>query len=200
MHGRENLFPLCPNAAQAIEVCGPAIDLGEQIEWLEWVDRGRFLYVTYQPRRLYLGSLEGSPSLIAEDPLSFDASAATCSDDAEFVADVTVPDGTHFAPGAVFRKTWRLRNSGSCTWDASYRLAFLSGDRMSGPRSAPLGDIDLRPDSPGLFPTVQPGDEIDLSLMLITPASGGGYRGQWQRFSPDGTPFGTRPFVQILVP
>jgi len=200
MHGRENLFPLCPNAVQAIEVCGAAIHLGEQIEWLEWVDRSRFLYVTYQPRRLYLGSVDGSATMIAEDPPSFDAVAATCVDDSEFMTDVTVPDGTHFAPGTVFRKTWRFRNSGNCTWDASYRLAFLSGDRMSGPRTAPLGDLDLRPDSPGLFPTVQPGDEIDLSVMLIAPASGGTYRGQWQLFAPDGQPFGTIPFVQIQVP
>ena len=200
MHGRKHLFPLCPNAVQAIEVCGGAIDLGEQIEWLEWVDRHRFLYVTYQPRRLYLGSLEGFATLIVEDPLSFDASAATCSDDSEFVTDVTVPDGTHFAPGAVFRKTWRLRNSGTCTWDDSYRLAFLSGDRMSGPRSAPLGDQDLRPDTLGLFPVVQPGEEIDLSVMLIAPESAGTYRGQWQLFAPDGTTFGTAPFVQIQVP
>jgi len=200
MHGRKQLFPLCPNAVQAIEVCGAAIDLGEQIEWLEWVDRSRFLYATYQPRRLYLGSLEGSPSLIAEDPPSFDAVAATCVDDSEFVTDVTVPDGTHFAPGAIFRKTWRLRNSGTCTWDDSYRLAFLSGDRMSGPRSAPLGDQDLRPDTLGLFPVVQPGEEIDLSVMLIAPAAEGTHRGQWQLFAPDGTPFGTKPFVQIQVP
>jgi len=200
MHGRKTLFPLCPNAAQAIEVCGAAIDLGEQIEWLEWVDRSRFLYVTYEPRRLYLGSLEGSATLIAEDPPSFDAVAATCLDDSEFVTDVTVADGTPFAPGTVFRKTWRLRNSGTCTWDASYRLAFLSGDRMSGPRSAPLGDQDLRPDTLGLFPVVQPGEEIDLSVMLIAPAAAGTHRGQWQLFAPDGTPFGTRPFVQIQVP
>jgi len=200
MHGRQNLFPLCPNAVQAIEVCGTAIDLGEQIEWLEWVDRGRFLYVTYQPRRLYFGSVEGSVTLIAEDPPSFDAVASTCSDDSEFVADMTVPDGTQFAPGTVFQKTWRVRNSGTCTWDASYRLAFLAGDRMSGPRSAPLGDLDLGPDSPGLYPAVQPGDEIDLSVMLIAPASGGIYRGQWQLFAPDGRPFGTRPFVSIQVP
>ena len=200
MHGRKTLFPLCPNAAQAIEVCGAAIDLGEQIEWLEWVDRSRFLYVTYQPRRLYLGSLEGSPSLIAEDPLSFDASVATCSDDSEFVADVTVPDGKAFAPGTVFQKTWRIRNSGTCTWDASYRFGFLSGERMSGPRSTPLGTFDPDPAGRPLFPTVQPGEEVEVSVMLIAPAAAGTYRGQWQLFAPDGTPFGTRPYVLIQVP
>ena len=200
MHGRENLLPLCPNAVQAIEVCGPAIPLGEQIEWLEWVDRSRFLYVTYQPRRLYLGSLEGSPSLIAEDPLSFDASASTCSDDSEFVADVTVPDGTHYTPGAIFQKTWRLRNSGTCTWDASYRLGYLAGERMSGPWTSPLGDPNISQGGPGLFPTVLPGGEIEVSVLLTAPASAGTHRGQWQLFAPDGRPFGTKPYVVIQVP
>ena len=200
MHGRENLFSLCPNAVQAIELCGPAIPLGEQIEWLEWVDRRRFLYVTYQPRRLYLGSLEGSAILISEDPASFDAVAAACTDDSEFVADMTVPDGTHYAPGAVFQKTWRLRNSGTCTWDDFYRLAYLAGERMSGPRTSPLGDPNISQGGPGLFPTVLPGGEIDVSVLLTAPASAGTHRGQWQLIAPDGTPFGTRPFVAIVVP
>ncbi len=188
MHGRENLLPLCPNAAQSVELCGPAIPLGEQIEWMEWLDRSRFLYVTYQPRRLYLGSLEGPATMIAEDPPSFDAVASTCVDDSEFVADVTVPDGTHLAPDTIFQKTWRVRNTGTCTWDAAYRLTLLSGDRMAGPRSAPLGE------------SVPPGEEVDLSVMLIAPESAGTYQGRWQLFAPDGTPFGTRPYVTIVVP
>lgn len=200
MHGRENLLPLCPNAVQAVEVCGPAIHLGEQIEWLEWVDRLRFLYVTYQPRRLFLGSLEGATTMIAEDPASFDAVAATCQDDSEFVTDVTVPDDTHFAPGAIFRKTWRVRNSGTCSWDASYRFGFLAGERMSGPRTTPLGGLDLGPESLGQFPIVQPGEEIDLSVLLTAPEPAGTHRGQWTLFAADGTAFGTRPFVEIRVP
>jgi hypothetical protein len=200
MHGRENLFPLCPNAVQALEVCGPAISFGEQIEWLEWVDRNRFLYVTYQPKRLYLGSVDGSASLIAEDPPSFDAAAAACTDDSEFVSDVTVPDGTHYAPGTVFQKTWRLRNSGTCIWDDSYRLAYLAGERMSGPRTSPLGDPNISQGGPGLFPTVLPGGEIDVFVLLTAPASAGTHRGQWQLIAPDGTTFGTRPYVQIQVP
>jgi len=200
MHGRENLLPLCPNAVQAVEVCGPAIHLGEQIEWLEWVDRVRFLYVTYEPRRLFLGSLDGPANLIADDPPSFDAAAGTCTDDSEFVTDVTVPDGTHFAPGTVFQKTWRIRNSGTCTWDAAYRFGFLARERMSGPRTAALGGLDLGPESLDQFPIVRPGEEIDLTVILIAPEAAGTHRGQWTMFASDGTPFGTRPFVQIQVP
>jgi hypothetical protein len=60
------------------------------------------------------------------------AQAATC-DWAQFIADVTVPDGTTYAPGATFRKTWRLRNIGTCTWTTSYSLVFDSGAQMGAP-------------------------------------------------------------------
>jgi hypothetical protein len=197
---QDALLPLCPNATQAIEVCAPPIRFGEPVRLLEWIDRERFVYMAPVPTRLILGSLSGSLTVIAEDlyvppnagdgtiAQGFDAVASTCRADAEFVSDVTVPDGTHLAPNALFQKTWRVRNTGTCAWDASYRLTFLSGHRMFGPRSAPLGD------------TVQPGEEVDVSVMLIAPADAGTYQGQWQLFAPDGTPFGTRPYVLIMVP
>src|SRR3990170_4187565 len=181
-------YPLCPNASQISEVCGPAIripleivqdDRGttgdDLVPGFEWVDGNRFLYVTVRPRQLYLGDLAGRTTLLAEDPASFDAVAATCTDDSEFVSDVTVPDGTSFEPGTVFRKTWRIRNSGTCTWDAGYRFAFLSGDRMSGPRSAPLGSLDRLYESSPLLPSVRPGEEIEVSVTLIAPSEEGTY-------------------------
>jgi hypothetical protein len=137
---------------------------------------------------------------VAEDPTSFDAVAATCVDDSEFVSDVTVPDGTSFEPGTVFRKIWRIRNSGTCTWDAGYRFMFLSGDRMSGPRSTPLGSLDRLPQSPPLFPSIRSGEEIELSVTLISPSEAGTHTGEWQLFAPDGTPFGTRVYAAIAVP
>ena len=44
------------------------------------------------------------------------ALAATYCDQAQFVSDLTVPDGSSFAPGATFTKTWRLKTIGTCTW------------------------------------------------------------------------------------
>jgi hypothetical protein len=198
--GWEEMTPLCPNAAQAIEVCGPPVDFGEPVGPLEWIDRERFVYLVSVPNRLLLGSLDGSRTVIAEDPrvlpnassesiaAGFAGVASTCTDDSEFVEDVTVPDGTPFAPNTLFQKTWRVRNTGDCAWDASYRLTFLSGDRMSGPRSAALGE------------PVLPGEDVALSVTLIAPSEEGTYQGQWQLFAPDGTPFGARPFVSIVVP
>ncbi len=89
-------------------------------------------------------------------------------DAARFVADVTIPDGTQLGPGAAFVKTWRLKNTGSCTWNTSYSLAFDAGDAMGGPANLPL---------PG---AVAPGQEIDLSVSLIAPTKAGKYRGYWR--------------------
>jgi hypothetical protein len=116
-----------------------------------------------------------------------------CTDDSEFVLDVTVPDGTHFAPGAAFTKTWRLRNSGTCTWDASYRLNFVSGERMDGPESMSDG-------TSAIGQTVLPGEQVDISVVLVAPQANGTYHGRWQLVAPDGTGFGARPYVEIVVP
>jgi hypothetical protein len=94
------------------------------------------------------------------------ASATSVCDQAQFVKDITIPDGTTFAPGETFTKTWRLRNAGVCTW-SGYSLVFDSGDAMNGA-------------SPILIGTVNPGQEVDLSVTFTAPASNGSYRGYWR--------------------
>ncbi len=102
----------------------------------------------------------------------------TSCDRAQFVADVTVPDGTAFAPGASFTKTWRLKNIGTCTWTTSYALVFDSGEKMGGP------DLLNLPQS------VAPGQTIDVSVNLTAPGTAGSYRGYWKLQNADGVPFG----------
>ena len=99
-------------------------------------------------------------------------------DQAKFIADVTVADGTTYSPGAEFTKIWRLRNDGSCTWNNSYSLVFVSGDRMSAPRSVPL---------PG---NVRPGEAVDVKVDFLAPAEQGRYRGYWMLSNADGERFG----------
>ncbi len=90
----------------------------------------------------------------------------------QFVKDVTIPDGTIFAPGATFTKTWRLRNAGTCTW-SGYSLVFDSGDSMNGASPIAIG-------------TVAPGQEVELSVNLTAPATTGSYRGYWRIRSASG--------------
>lgn len=97
---------------------------------------------------------------------TFAAPPTLVCDQAQFVRDVTIPDGTIFAPGATFTKTWRLKNAGTCTW-SGYSLVFDSGDSMGGASPTPIG-------------TVSPNQEVDLSVNLTAPATAGSYRGYWR--------------------
>ncbi|GEM_PF-248123 len=106
------------------------------------------------------------------------ASAQTFCDHVQFVADVTVPDGSVFARGATFTKTWRLRNAGTCTWTTAYSLVYAGGDQMGGPASAAL---------PG---EVLPGQTVDVSVSLTAPAAAGQYKGLWKIANASGVQFG----------
>jgi len=111
-------------------------------------------------------------------PGSGHASAWSTCDWAQFVADVTVPDGTAFGAGAAFRKTWRLKNIGTCTWTTSYTLVFDSGEKMGAPSAI------------NLPASVAPGQTIDLSVDMIAPAASGHYFGYWKFKNASGVPFG----------
>ncbi|MBA4379445.1 MAG: hypothetical protein C0393_01940, partial [Anaerolinea sp.] len=81
-----------------------------------------------------------------------------------FVADVSVPDGTSFAPSTAFTKTWRLKNIGTCTWTTAYALVFSSGSAMGGPAVI------------NLLGSVAPGQMVDIPVNLTAPATAGNYR------------------------
>ena len=112
-------------------------------------------------------------------------SFALC-DNLEFVADVTVPDDTTMAPGQDFLKKWRVKNIGSCTWGADYKLVYSYGERMSG-QWEPLNQV------------VQTGQEVELSVSFKAPDKVGEYVSAWQMTSPNGAPFGPAIFVKIIV-
>jgi hypothetical protein len=107
-------------------------------------------------------------------------------DSLEFVVDVNVPDGTNMSPGQDFLKTWRVKNTGSCTWGADYKLIYSYGERMSG-QWQPLNQV------------VQPGQEVELSVSFKAPDKVGEYVSAWQMTSPKGAPFGPAIFVKIIV-
>jgi hypothetical protein len=93
------------------------------------------------------------------------ASPTPSCDQAQFIKDVTIPDGTVIAPSTPFKKTWRLRNIGTCTW-SGYTLVFDSGEAMS-PVIEPIG-------------VVAPGQEVDVSVTFTAPAANNTYRSYWR--------------------
>ena len=100
---------------------------------------------------------------------------------AQYIADVTVPDGTVFTPGAEFVKTWRLRNIGVCTWTTEYELSFVEGNGMNSEATVPIAI------------TVVPSATGDVSLNLRAPIDPGSYRGYWDLRNESGITFGIGP-------
>lgn len=110
-----------------------------------------------------------------------------CVPNADFVADVTVPDGSIIPAGTSFSKTWRVRNSGTCAWDAAYTMVLVSGEQLNAP-------------SPAFIPTAAPGQEINLTQPMVSPFTPGNHSGIWRLRTSGGVVFGTNLTIVINVP
>jgi hypothetical protein len=108
--------------------------------------------------------------------------------------DVTIPDNSLIAPGEIFIKTWKLVNTGSCSWTTAYSASFFYGDRMNSPETVPLTGI------------VIPGQSVEISVEMIAPTEPGTYQGNWKIKNSGGILFGIGPtgdlpfWVRIIVP
>lgn len=103
--------------------------------------------------------------------------------------DVTIPDGTPMTPGQDFVKTWKIKNTGICTWDTSYKAIFSYSNPPNQQMSAqpiPLAAL------------VAPGQEVDVSVQFTAPTTPGEYLGVWQMVNAKGIPFG-QPGKQLTV-
>ena len=101
--------------------------------------------------------------------------------------DVTILDGTQMTPGQTFVKTWKIKNTGICSWGDGYGLIYAGyADKMSG-EPVPLGTL------------VEVGQEVDVSVNFKAPTNIGEYTSAWQMANASGIPFGKAIFVKILV-
>jgi len=106
-------------------------------------------------------------------------SPAACTNSASLIADVTVPDGTQFAPNSGFNKTWQIKNTGTCTWDSSYKLVHAGGHLLGAVSSFfPLRD------------SVLPGQTVDLTVNMVSPAIANTYQSDWKLQNGQGQIFG----------
>jgi spore germination protein YaaH len=101
-----------------------------------------------------------------------------------YVADLTVPDNTHFEKGEAFVKTWRVRNSGSCAWPDDTQLVFVRGSVLGAPQSVSVGALEV-------------GGTTDISVDMVAPDTDGGFSGNWRLAYGGGNPFGTNLTVVI---
>jgi hypothetical protein len=110
-----------------------------------------------------------------------------CKPNAAFVSDITIPDNTVVTAGSKLVKTWRLRNTGQCAWDAGYVLAFLDGESMGAP------------DYVTVSPTARDAT-VDINVPFVAPNSSGTYTSTWRMRSPNSAMFGNRVYVLIRIP
>jgi hypothetical protein len=109
-----------------------------------------------------------------------------CADNASFIEDLTVPDGSQVLAGEALVKRWSVSNSGSCDWGQDYRLVQVGTSEIEGP-----GETALFPASAG--------STAVWEVSLVAPLTPGEYLGRWQARAPDGTLFGDEVFVLIVV-
>ena len=100
------------------------------------------------------------------------------------LAGETPPDQALLKPDEYFWKTWTLENTGTCTWDTTYKLIYKSGDLLDGLVSYPLVE------------TVAPGEAKAISIYLKAPGTEGIYTGYWQIQTPWNDVFGVGPYSE----
>ncbi len=106
-----------------------------------------------------------------------------------WIEDVTIPDGSVLSPGEIFTKIWRVQNSGICDWILGYEVAYDRGEQLDGPE---ITLAHFYPSDPGLdaevdsegwlqeMDIVQPGETVDIPLVLRAPETAGEYQSVWR--------------------
>jgi hypothetical protein len=109
-----------------------------------------------------------------------------CLNDLRFVEDLTIPDNMFATLGITLDKQWRVENSGSCHWNANYRLRNIGGAALGAP-----AEIALYPARAGTQATIQ--------ILFTAPFTEGVYESAWQAIDPNGAAFGDPIYIRISV-
>ena len=136
-----------------------------------------------------LSTITPIPAIYTAVPTSTVTATATeipCTNNLEFLQDVTIPDGTTVSFGGTIDKQWLVKNNGTCDWDSTYRLKWIGGD--------PLGAAQEQI----LFPA-KAGTQATLRISFTAPTAEGSYESAWQAYGPDGNAFGDPVYMKIVV-
>lgn len=97
-----------------------------------------------------------------------------------FVAHITYPIGSIVEPQTYFYKTWRIQNTGACTWNSNYALVYYDGFQLGGATPSIFGGTVL----------VSTGAYIDVTIRFYTPPQPGTYYSYWLLRDDAGNLFG----------
>ncbi|GAB4503183.1 MAG: hypothetical protein Fur0043_01750 [Anaerolineales bacterium] len=137
-----------------------------------------------------LATPPGGAPLATITPLTILATqAGPVCNNSEFITDVNYPDGTVVQDKQLIAKVWRIKNTGTCTWDDGYSVRHVMGESMG----AKTWEIKTKDQF------VKPGETVDIRIEMTTPATAGEHGGCWQMFGDDGVGFGTAMCILITV-
>lgn len=111
---------------------------------------------------------------------------ADCTNDLTFLEDLTIPDNMFATFGLALDKQWLVENSGTCHWNAAYRLRNIGGASLGAP-----AEIALYP--------ARAGTQAALRILFTAPFAEGVYESAWQAIDANGVPFGDPIFIRIAV-
>lgn len=127
-----------------------------------------------------------TPTRLAALPSLTAPSAVQCKNDAALITAATEPNESEFPPRLEFVQVWRVKNTGSCTWNGSYKFVFVDGARMGAASEMAV-------------PDTAPGATSELKVKLTAPANSGVSAGVWQMKAPGGERFGPTLNTTIRV-
>jgi len=141
----------------------PYVELTPSDTMMPTLDLTSALEPTVRPTPTPHPSPMPSPSC-TPSPIPADTPEPANCWNAQYVADVTIPDGTRLDPGEMFTKTWRVRNVGTCIWE-KVTLVLSSGENMG----ASVIDVSR----------TEPGETIEINARMTAPTESGRYRSEW---------------------
>ena len=124
------------------------------------------------------------------------AAPGACVDGMAYVADLNyddenMKDPVEMDPNEDFKKGWRFKNVGTCTWTNKYSIRYVYGNE-------PESDMDGQ--TTYVSGEVKPGQTYDMYVELEAPSRPDTYQGFWQMFNGNGQAFGETVWVGIIVP
>lgn len=98
-----------------------------------------------------------------------------------------LPARSEVMPSQTLIKTWQVQNNGSVAWPSGIKLRYLRGT---------LPSLENEFDVAG---SVAPGQTVDVSAVVRTPAQGGRFRALFRLVDSDGAKFGPRLWCDLVV-
>ena len=106
--------------------------------------------------------------------------------DATFIGETKPYDGTVMVGGQVFEKGWSMQNSGTCNWNADYRLKNIGGAALGAPAEIALYPARAR-------------TQATIEIRFTAPFTEGVYESAWQAVDASGATFGDPIYIRVTV-